>query len=484
MQGLKVTVNLEHDEVVVGESLKVEVRLTNGGTAAVEVPTTDETSQFEYTLRPKHEGDPSYTLSATASMYARYPVDYRPMPFEGKLTLKPGDSQSYVEDLAIYMVEPLKPGQYVLSAAYYTEGGGSESSGITLSLIPPKVRAMATVAGPTEGRLGHVIAHEKADRGVVVLQRESREYVPADGIWYARANVEPSAAVAGVASAMELAPNNGVRWFAWLQAEGMGAGVAGIEMYARVGPEALGVKSPILQTVGWQPSVESGTFVALGVDPQERVALAVATFLATGTASVKTVPLANPKMPLQWAARYRTQNGAVHFDVVTVEDAAAKVRVQRQSVTPDKGKVEPPVVLAERSEPLAALAVYPIAGAAPGVVDALFGPVGEKAQMTFLRIPLDGGAPIAEWSFAVPNDLNKKRPTAWAIASKPLPDPIVLAKVGDRLMVRRAADGSEWSTLGMNALAVEHLQLEVIGDQAVWAIWADPAAGIQYKMIP
>jgi hypothetical protein len=88
-----------------------------------------------------------------------------------------------------------------------------------------------------------------------------------------------------------------------------------------------------------------------------------------------------------------------------------------------------------------------------------------------------------ELPVSIPLDADKKPPEPWAISPTPLPKPVVLAKFGDRLLAWRLSADASWFVLAEGASQAEHLHLEVIGD-TVWAIWADPVIGIQYKIIP
>lgn len=144
---------------------------------------------------------------------------------------------------------------------------------------------------------------------------------------------------------------------------------------------------------------------------------------------------------------------------------------------------QPPVVLIERKEPLVALGLYLVAGAEPGVVDALFGPAGDPPQMIFLRLLLKSGVPIMELPLSITLDTDKRPPELWAIPPTPLPEPVVLAKFGRRLLAWLPSADPRWFVLAMGASQADHLHLELIGD-TVWAIWADAAKGIQYKVVP
>ena len=68
---LKLTISPKRAEVLVGESLEVEVTLTNSGTTPFDVPSPDTPSQFEFILRSVDEEGVIHVLSATAALEAR-----------------------------------------------------------------------------------------------------------------------------------------------------------------------------------------------------------------------------------------------------------------------------------------------------------------------------------------------------------------------------------------------------------------------------
>jgi hypothetical protein len=481
---LQLSVSPRHAQVIAGETIPVVVEIVNAGPAPEQAPSPRAPSAFEFNLRSAADGTLRCTLSAGAALAARS-SDPRPTRRTPMLGLAAGASQRYEDDIARYAVSPLAPGQYQLSVVLRAEGGPIESPGTPLAVVPPRVLAMATVAGSSAGQMGQVIAHAEAGGRTALLQRESRADAPDDGVWYRRGEVAPPAKVGGVGVAIEFERSRGVRWFAWLQGDAAGAGVAEYAtLYKRVDAVPLGLREPALQQVGWQPTQESATFAALGLDPGGRVALAAATFAASGSVSVKRAPLAATALPVHWAVRRRSWQEPPQFDMIWAASEAGGTRIRRQVVSPEAGTTEPPSLLVERNEPLAALAVAPVAGSSPGMVDALFGPVGEQAKMLYLRLPLDPGAKAAEWAFDGPASPDRARPTDWAITAPPLENPAVLVKLDGKLLVRRLAGGAGWSTLADHASSVTSLRLVVLGRGSVWAIWADPVAGIRYCTVP
>jgi hypothetical protein len=478
MSALKLSVAPESPEVLVGASLFVRVTLANGGQTAAEVPDTLSPSEFEFTLKPV-DGGVARKLSARLARFTRNP-DPRPATPRRVKSLAPGAQIEYVENLTNYAVPPLQPGRYRLTVTM-AGGGRLQSAPVPLAIVAPRVSSLAVVTADNTETFALTFAHAAAGGAVDFYQQENRANRPDDGVAYRRFGSAPPLAVGGVAVAVDLAQSRRGRWFGWVQGEAVGGGVGQDQAtFARHEPVPLGLKSATLQSVGWQPAIETGRFAVVGTDAQKRVAFALATFQVRGGGAVKAVPLAAEGLPVKWAARYRPGD-AERYDVVTATVGGQKTRVTRQTVAPEKGTAEPPVVLVERDAPPAALALAPVAADSPGVVDVLFGPAGENGQMTLLRLPLEGGAPQGEWKFVAPMEENKQRPTEWAIPATPLDNPLVLAKLGNKLLMRRAAGGG-WRTLAEGAAEAAHLRLEVVGDQT-WAVWADAASGLNYKLI-
>ena len=471
MPSLQLTIAAQHPEVISGESLEVQVTLENKGSSAVELHRPEDPSELEFILRS--EGGRAQVLSGHAK---RMNTAEPPPPLPAlKAPLAPAAKFTYDVDIAGYSITPLPVGQYQLSVAY---GSGAErvgSANVPVAIVSPRIGALASAVSPAEERLGIVFAHSERGGGCAVFQRESAQGMPYEGVAFRRVDVAPPLSVAGVASSASSEPSDGVRWYAWLLGDSVGAGVTqGKTQFERIDPVLLGLRSPALYEVGMHPNAESASFVAMGTDAQNHIALAIATFQATGTASVKTVPLANQTMPARWAVQYHPHDAVGRLDVVTVTVDGGTVRVQSQSVSPATGKADQPIQLIESRDRLAALGLGPIAPDGNGVVDVVFDPVGDHPQMTFLRLPLQGGQPLAKWTFPAPEDEKKNHPAAWAIARAQMNDPFVLAKLGDKLMARRVLNGSNWAVVADGAAQAANLHLEAIGDAGVWAIWTFP----------
>ena len=479
---MQLTILPKRAEVVAGESLVVQVTLANTSAAPVEVPSPSASSEFEFLLRATAGDRAIRALSASAARLARS-GDPVPPPPRMLVTVPPGERSVYEENLADYTKTALPVGQYRLSVVHTSGAIRTESPPVPLTVVAPRIRALATVVGPSEQRLGLVFAHSEAAEGVAIFQRESVPGHPGDGVAFRRTEIQRPASVSGVAVAAELGlgrdANQGTRWFAWLEPEALGAGVSqGATLFKRIDPVRLGLRSPVVHSVGWQPDVNSALFVALGYNAENQVALAAVNFSARTGGSSQCVPLSFLKLPARWAAQYQAGEAAGSVTVVVVEESTGVTRLHRQRLKFGADSAEAATLIYESPQLLAAFAMNPLGGE---VVDALYGPAGKEGQMTFMRLPLAGGAPVAEWRFNAPVDSEQTRPTAWAIASVTQPDPVIAVKLRDRLLVRRTS-GSEWSTLATGVSQASYLRIEIVLGRPL-VVWFDPATGVQYRFV-
>ena len=480
MTSLQLVVTPTAPDVLVGESLDVKVALKNVTGAVVQVHGPDEPSQFEFVLRPRDHRQSVLVLSAAEALL-------EPVPLPTELSpLKPGAQLTYKEDLADYAPKGIPAGQYALSVAYSLNGERVESAAVPLSVLVPQVARLATLSGPSESRLATVFAHGTPGKEMTIFQRESFPETPNDAVSFRR-RTTAAPGCAGVAAAVELDRNQGVRWVAWLEGQALGGAVSEQHtLYVLVEPVPTTLTSPVLQTVGWQPTVNEAAFALLGTNAEAKPTLALLTFSAkTKQGTVHTVPLPISEPPAFWRARRREKAVApMQYDLVTALPAGGGVRVQANAVCPDTGAAAPPTLLAARQEPLVALAMYPVATDQPGVVDALFGPGGNPSRMTFLRLPLAGGKPILEQSFPVQAGPGIPSPTGWALSPEPQAMPTVLAKVGEEIVAWALADGKvRRMVLADESARATHLRLEMVGEE-LWAIWADPASGLRHRKVP
>jgi len=482
MTTLDLTLKLKRTKVITGESLPVEVTISNQGSSPVEVPDPVAGSEFRYTLRSRTQPRTEHYLSYARAYAERY-LDPAPSHGAPGQPLAPGAKRVYDEDLADYEVPVIGPGDYDLSVAYEGAQGLVDSVPVAVTITPPRVLRMLTAAGTSENRVAVAFAHHADGRRVTLYQVENEAGRPGDGPAYPRKELASASDLHGLALAVELGENAGRRFWGWMDGRGIGAGVGQGRFVSRgLAPVAHGLGAASLSPVGWQLSNDDALFVGLGASAEGQGMLAVATFNLAAPAAVKTVRVAGPAAPEAWATQYRAAAGDAHIELVTAARLAHAVKITVQSIALGTGKAGTPTSLIERAGPLAAMAISPLGNpSAAGHVDVLFGPDPKTGYMSFLRLPLSGGSARPTWDFSPPKTAAGKRPTLWAIPRAPLDPPMAAAQVGDKICTRRA--GGEWSVAVDSGPQVEHLSLEALRDGSVVIVWSDPRFGIRYHTL-
>ncbi len=487
MSTLKLSLSIEHSEVLLGGGIPAQAALTNAGSVPVDVPSPDGASELQYRVRAAG-GDRPERLLSHEQAYAERTLEPRPESDVPREPLAAGAQMVYAEDVGSYAIPPLEVGEYLLSVRL----GQRESDAVPLTVVQPAVGAVTTVTG-SGGELGLGFVHH-GDGEELACQVESRSDRPGDGAAQRRAVGEH---FDGVAVAADLEWCRGVRWFAWLSGGAVAATVAkGIRLYVEVAPVPLGLSQATLSPVGWQPERNEATFVALGLDANGQRALAVVALDARAReGAVKIVPLGGDLLPARWAAQYDPGDGTPSLWLVYVHEPAAAdgadtpatsggVRVEAQRVSLTTGKATPPVVLSERGERLAALAVPPVVPEGGPRVDLLRGPSGAGRLMRFERLGLARvAAPKPHKLFAAPADERGARPDAWALAPRGEEDPHVLAKLGERLLAGRLGEGPAWRLLVALPADACQLRLETPTPRPV-AIWVEGKLGLRFAELP
>lgn len=486
MSTLNIAISLKSTAPVVSESFPVEVSLRNIGATPADVPDPDSPSVFEFAVKGLDSGLPSVTLSATRARLARDP---NPAPKLGSdpVTLAAGAVRVYPHDLASFMAEPLPPGRYAVSVVYRGGRDVAQSADVPFLVSTPVVAAYTAASSPVSGALVSVLAHRGGDGRVAILQRDSRPGRPQDGVSYRRFELPPGETADGVAVTIETDPGDmeaGGRWYAYLQAGRLGAGMAeGATAFFRIEPADLGLKQAQLHRTGWQPRPGRAVFAAIGTDAAGKPSIALVTFLAKEKrAVVRTAPLGGASVPAKWAARYRADDGGT-IDLVVADAVAGGTRVYRQSFIIESGRAAAPVGLIQRPEALSAIALAPLASGGKDAVDALFGPTGSPSRMTFVRVPMAGGTPMIDFPFAVPVDDKQQPPTDWALVPALPERPVGVAKFKGQIVGRPLSENARGFMLDPQGLGATRLQLHALGE-STWAVWVDAVLGFQYRKLP
>jgi hypothetical protein len=485
MSALELSITPDYNEVLVGAPLPVRITVKNSNTVPADVPSPAATYEFNFTLTPVDGKGKMRMLNLRSALYARRP-EPQPLP---KMTqpLPAGESIDYRLDLSSYATPPIEAGKYMLTVDATLGGARIKSQGAPLAVVPPNVKFSAFESGDSQKGLSSIFGHQTSTGDLLILHQEMTTAIngePIYGTSYSRVSVPKDGGVSGVAVAAEFDQSVGTdtRWFAWLQGSGIGAGAAQEKaLFIRVNPVPTELHSVELQSVGWQADDNSASFVVIGRNDQNHLTLGEAHFQISGQGTVRRVPLPVNTIPLTWAAGFSPENGG-RYVVVTPEVNGGSLSLHAHLVSINQEKVERSTLLLETPAPFVSMSLNPILNGRSGSVDVLLGPEGKDDVMTLLRLSLGGGPPLAKWTFPAPSDEHKAQPSAWAITSKTLTKPVVMAKVGDQLMIHHAADSSGWTTLATGAAKADHLRLEVIAGSIVWAVWTD-SSGIVFKRI-
>ena len=477
MNDIEIGLELPSREWITGTTYQVTVRLKNNAGASFDAPAAVAPGPFEFSFHPADPTQPVHVVSARKAARATDP-DSAPFP-DPTAPLAAGAAKAYPQDLAEQAIPPVPPGEYTVTVNL-VGNREKQSSPQRVKVSSPQVRVLNAVVGPTEHRLALAFTHVPLEGPVQLLQRESIPGNPVAGVIHRRRDFKDREALVEIAPAIELYWNRGIRWFGWLQGTSLGGGLAEEgSLYVDCTPVTIPLRAPRLASAGWQVSAESAIFAALGVDSRSKVSLAWVEFNAKGEGTVKTAELAESIMPQLWAVSFDPT--ARRFDVVTAHQSSGVLLLVRQSVALD-GKVSPPVKVGEGNWPLAALAMDPLAGDGPRVVDALFGPSGEKQTMRLFRFPEAGGEALSTVTF----DLAKreeKHPVAeqWALGSTTLAEQVMFYKLGDRLLSRFGSAGSS-NMITERVEKAANLRVAVVG-RDVWGIWTDPISGLMLRRL-
>jgi hypothetical protein len=291
--------------------------------------------------------------------------------------------------------------------------------------------------------------------------------------------------------AADLADAMGGYWYAWVDGDGISGGYGWGEKLNYIVPGVpIGLASPQLIAAGRRRPDGSAAFLVAGLDGRE-VKIKEFTYRyiparrigarpqpsPPGDAgaygpnpAIRTLAFGGSALPARILARYVPNGADAEIVLLWAAVEAGETQLLMRHYRPgETGATGAPKVLYARREPLVAMAMEPVAlPVIPAVVDALFGPAGEKDQrhMTLIRIPLAGPAQPLEWRFREPSrtiDANTTRfPDRWALASWPAEDPPVLARLEQNLLCLWPTSGSPPAIFAQDAAAVEHIRLAVL----------------------
>lgn len=483
MADIKLTLNLSASRILVGETLEVTVSITNLLEREVELPDPAGGNPFDYLVRPaKGEGD-HQLFSARRAADATSKGLAPPIPTSSK-SLPSGGELKYGADLASFMGQGLAGGNYLVSASFRLGEEIIESEPVSLHVARPRVAAIA-LSSSSRGELGLIFAHHESDDSYACYQQESEPGRPLVSASQRRLHLQKPQQITSVAGATKWNPDVWERWYAWIQSgESVGGGLAwGKASYFQGEAVAMGIKNATLHPVGWQ-SANSALFVAMGIDANEKVSLALVTMRPREEIKVSLVTLPNPSVPNKWVAQAELDNdGVKKLHLVTVDAVENGQAIHHQVIRVSEATAEPIAKLIDATGPVLAISSdTPETLSKPGYVSALFDSGKEENPLSIHRLPLADGEASTDWNIPYPENSENKRPDMWAIGSSPKPDPVVIARL-DRTLMSRRGGGGEWQTISPNAGQAQYLQVRTLEDIAT-VFWWEPGLGIQTKPAP
>ncbi len=466
---------LKTKEVVAGGSLPLSVVVRNAApNSIVTVHSTETQSPFEYEFVSARDG--SVRKLSASLFFQEFFRDPPPPSMPEMQPLVPKQELRYEEDVAAYAATPLEPAEYTVTVRYAHQGTVHSAKPQTISIVAPRVEAFAAAPNAGHVRLGSTFAHRAGDGRVSVYHRESRTNRPDLGVAYERHIAPSGQRIDGVALATEIDETVDWRWVAWLESGSFRASAGwGKDLVHATGASALGVASPRLIETGWQFAKGDGLFLALGM-LDGRARLKLLSIPVGKEPRHQTLDLA-AAMPDAVVAGCAEQGGQIRIHVVWAERSNGFTRLYARAYTPGAPNAGAPALLAERSEPLAALGMQAVVHGGAPAVNALFGPAGNERRMIYVRVAAAKDAKPAEWRFTAPaGEIG-----GWAIDPGATENRYVLAKSGDRLVVMDAAPDASWSVLAEKAPEAAHLSLSDAIE--TWAAWTEPGKAIQYRKV-
>lgn len=485
MSMLNIEIDLRKDRTLFGESMPVTVTLTNTGQPTLSVHSPDSPSEFEFILRPKDPNKQVIVLTELSALLARDNNPPPSMPFE-MVTLSSGTKAIYQDDLAGYQIDPIETGEYQLSVAYAGNGERIESKTVNLGVVPANISHLTAVND--NDSLFVTFSHHDSKNIGQVFRHESRSENPNDGVAFQRAKT--TSLVSGVASAQAVSEDEELDggWFAWLDGDALGAGADQFNtLFMTIDPIPLTLQSAVLQPAGWRTGVNDAQFAVVGLNQKGEISFASVNFSALNkTGTVHTAPLLLAKLPEHWVAGLRSgSTGNDQYDFISSLESGTELKIVHQVLMPRSGKAGSEVVLYKSEKKLSTLALsLPVViNEQSNMLDVLLGSLSDPSQITFLRIPLDGGEPELTYTFTIKVDLHGNQPEQWAISPAGYPEPIVVVKFGNRILAKKFGANSQNFILSEQAEHVHHLQLTQVGE-AIWLLWSDDSDGVHYKKLP
>ncbi len=478
MSGIELSLTLRRTEVISGESLALQAVVINLGTQPAELQISPY-SDVTYEFRSAEDGALRYTTSSRAYLRGITAGLQLPPLTPTKVTLAPGQSRKLREDPALYLMQPLVPGKYLLSARLAVDQNRVESPAIALQVVPARISHSTLFYCPYQVSMVCVFDH-RDQGGAWVFHRETEGEALTSGIAMRRQAVGRGVQPQDVTAALHVGPRLEGRWLAWLEEGALGA--------LRVWGQAVTAKPPLIPIELAQPRL-----VQPGFHLSDGSAAFLVAGMAAGRARLQAVTLtpdkgvASAPAPLFEIVPQRvlacwTPGGAearVMLVWADARDSETRVFLRPFSLSGKPLAAGPKQIYARQAR-LLALELNPLPEDPPGCAHALFEPHDHSGRLAYMRIPL-AGAPQRPEEFDVPAP--PQPASAWAISGLQTGGLLVLACLGDRIWVA-SARGREWAPLTGALGEVRHLRLAASTGGYWGALWADPASGLRWASDP
>lgn len=481
---------LMNPTVLVGASIPVKVLVKNQGESTVSLHDKEFSDPFRYVLRRTSDSEAAYILSAKAARLARSIDPIPPMP-EPMKELAPGAQDVFSADLAIYTPVPLPAEEYLLSAVYSIGEQELVSAEIPLNISIPRVKALSAVLGVSEPRLSLLFAHAFEDGSLGVYQMESAHESYADGIAYKHALIAaPDNANHSpfVATALDLYPNQGVRWLIWLSGSVLGAGVAQFHhLFLSKPPMDIPLEAAELYELAFQLANDSVVVPILGQNAEKQPILAIVRIKANGPSELQLFPLSLSRRPSLWKAQARRTEGGIVLDFVFATHDQGQGALQLQSILLGESRALEPILLQQHGSMPLALSIAPLALESAGIAEVLWAPIVQKDKpphLGFSRIPLDNPKAAVSIPLPVHAPPETEFPRRYLLPEAPS-DFVMLAHEGSlfKLTLGKPGESLAWSVSKTPWKIDTPIRFTRAENQSTWAVWADPSAGLCIQRI-
>jgi len=458
---LEVALSFRASEAVSGAELPAVVTLRNNmpkGGLIVDSPQDD--CPFEFTFEP--ENQPPFRVSRMTYLLRTRPQP--PLPREHEAAPLPGGSTlEYPLDLAGFLVAPLEPGTYRVSATYPLRGATYRSPAVTLRVVAPRVQFLELARDGNGFHLGAAMIRAGNNGSADLLHRESEGGKPALGYFRSR---EVLRQPTSLAISTDAEGTSEARWLGWTEDGKAGFarvwGTSTLQSFAVPSPGA----NARLLSPGWSFEDGSALFLAAAPSGFTLIALDVRT-----NPKLKTYP-ASAGLREPAAARaglFRNPDGQIRILVVWPDG-----RRLICSILDPHGEATPPRVLIEAPQPFVAVDIESVAEAGAPVIDAVSA-AGREGHLVRIR-----GGEANQTAVLPPVPDHAASPLRWTVCAGAAT--AVAIQAGETQIFAWHSGAAAWQNLNSPAeAAVSHLRLVHLS--GVWAVWADSSKGIQLRQI-